>query len=639
MQRETERLEQMVNEMVANDAGVELSRPAMVALTRGLSFVPHEPASNESLQQDFERLRRSINLRLHFNVHRQQHESRNSLVSRVLRSDWAPPEALPRTSALWQQLLSSCAPTGTAQPNLDRSSLRAWTNLMRDERIYVLKADKGGKTVILNRADYIAEATRQLDDRDTYGELTRQQAEASYHTLHQTKIALAEALRRGGNITKTEQERILAEQVRIPAIYFLPKIHKAKREDTGTFAARPITAAVGSIFKSLDEYLAHVVAPLLPSIPGNLVDTGALLREMQALHDLPDTTCLFSADVESLYPSIPWTEGVASATWFYASRFHVVADWARDNGYLPPPKPPLFKRILTLILENNIFHFQDTRFFRQLKGTAMGCSMSVFLANTFMYRRTRHLLEHPPRGLLYLGRYIDDLVGVWTGPPGEIEQLFAQTVDEHIKLTYVIGGRSLEALDLVLELEQDGTIATRLFRKPTDGNQFLHWRSAHPVSLKTSVPYAQLLRIKRNCSRTTDYEREAEQLIERFRVRGYPEAVLTSARRKADAIDRATLLETGRNRHNEAEEALTLVMSYNEHHDRPMKQALRRFYAELLASPLVTERTERNGPPLPVRPPRVAYRAGRSLGSRLGPIFKRGPRSDRHNRTDEGQPI
>ena len=42
----------------------------------------------------------------------------------------------------------------------------------------------------------------------------------------------------------------------------------------------------------------------------------------------------------------------------------------------------------------------------------MGCSISVFFAHTFMANRMVKLLQDPPPDLLYLGRYIDDIIGV-----------------------------------------------------------------------------------------------------------------------------------------------------------------------------------------------------------------------------------
>ena len=363
------------------------------------------------------------------------------------------------------------------------------------------------------------------------------------------------------------------------------------------------------------------------------MDTGALIRDLARVKNLSPTATLFSADVESLYPSIPWDEGIAAATWFYASRFHVLLGAAKEKGLLAPPNPRVFKQILSVILKRNIFHFQEKHWFRQLKGTAMGCSMSVFLANAFMYKRTRSLLDKPPRGLKYMGRYIDDLVAVWDGKEElNVQTLFENTIDKSIKLTYVLGGKNLEALDLLLSLESDGTISTRLYRKPTDGRQYVHWTSAHPAKLKASIPYAQLLRIKRNCSKDEDFLKEASSLLEVFRIRGYPKEVLSQALEKAKMKGRIGLLVTGKERGKKkgSDERLCLVADYNESEAENLKRSVRNFYQRLLKDPLVEERVEYLEAPLPEMAPRVAFRAGQTLGSCLGPIFKKGsrPRTD-----------
>ena len=100
----------------------------------------------------------------------------------------------------------------------------------------------------------------------------------------------------------------------MPSIYFLPKIHKEKKEDTETFAGRPIIATVGEMLKSLDEFLAHLTAPLLHLIPWSLADTRGLINGLERFKNLSNNTILFLADVEALYPSIPWNEGISSAT-------------------------------------------------------------------------------------------------------------------------------------------------------------------------------------------------------------------------------------------------------------------------------------------------------------------------------------
>ena len=84
----------------------------------------------------------------------------------------------------------------------------------------------------------------------------------------------------------------------MPGIYFLPKIHKEKRADTGTFAGRPITVALGGLLKSIDAFPAHLTAPLLPRIPGSLTDTRGLIVDLEKMPLLPENAVLFSTDVE-----------------------------------------------------------------------------------------------------------------------------------------------------------------------------------------------------------------------------------------------------------------------------------------------------------------------------------------------------
>ena len=87
---------------------------------------------------------------------------------------------------------------------------------------------------------------------------------------------------------------------------------------------------------------------------------------------------------------------------------------AKKNGRLPPLNPKLFRTILELVLKKNFFSFQNSKWFHQQSGTAMGSSISVFFAymNTYMYYRSRTLLDNPPKNPHYLGRYIDDLIGI-----------------------------------------------------------------------------------------------------------------------------------------------------------------------------------------------------------------------------------
>ena len=70
-----------------------------------------------------------------------------------------------------------------------------------------------------------------------------------------------------------------------------------------------------------------------------------------------------------------------------------------------------------------------------------------------------------------------------------------------IKFTSDISDREISFLDLTIYIKQS-TLHTRLYTKPTDRHMYLNYLSEHPMSLKTSRPYSQFLRLKKIHSET-----------------------------------------------------------------------------------------------------------------------------------------
>ena len=595
----------------------------------------------DGLHQDLEALRRKINLTILF-AGEPPRRNPSSLVSKVVPSGWLPPPTIQEDAEPWRTFRNATAAalsgTEPSRNNFPRRLVKAWRSLSCNPAFYTIPADKGGKIVLWSRENYEREALRQLRDTSCYKPLSGDEAAAALATTIRDRNSLVTDLRIGGYITGPEATRLRTWEGSIPAVYFLPKVHKEKRTDTGTFPGRPIMAGTNGPLVQVDKFLTAITAPLLPRIPRSLQDTRHLLRELDDQR-VPAGARLFSADVEALYPSIPWEEGIDAATRFYEEHYGEVRSIARQANTCPPPPPPIFSDLLRLIITRNVFHLQDRLFYHQISGTAMGCCMSVFFANTFMYARSRSIIENPPRGLLYLGRYIDDLVGIFNGTPEEAEDAVAPITDKDIRLTFVHTSEEkpgLEALDVRLTIEGD-RIRSTLYRKPTDGHQFLHWNSAHPLHLKRSIPYAQLLRYRVNCSRDEDFVREAATLCKRFIKRGYPRRVLAQAYEKARASDRRALLhgEPARPAPSRDEEpAFTFVVQAEDVALPGIRAAMGTLAVNLVDIPAVRSKQERiRQPVFESGPPRLAIRCGRRLGSSLGPVYKRGGRP---TRTAEG---
>ncbi|XP_077137157.1 uncharacterized protein LOC143796700 [Ranitomeya variabilis] len=91
-------------------------------------------------------------------------------------------------------------------------------------------------------------------------------------------------------------------------------------------------------------------------------------------------------------------------------------------------------------------------------------------------------------------------------------------------------------------MARDGSLYTKLFRKPTATNSLLDYRSFHPAHTRNGVPMGQFLRIRRNCTSDEDFRQEALQLTNRFRQRHYPRRCISTAFQRANAHTQESLL-------------------------------------------------------------------------------------------------
>ncbi|XP_069613347.1 uncharacterized protein [Ranitomeya imitator] len=225
---------------------------------------------------------------------------------------------------------------------------------------------------------------------------------------------------------------------------------------------------------------------------------------------------LVTADIEQLYTSIRHVDGLR------ASRFYL------ESSNLDPDLRELVLELLEFILTHNFFVFKD-RFFLQRQGTAMGAACAPSYANLFLGYWEREIFQGGAQPVPHvhqiLGwyRYIDDVLFIWHGPAQELQEFMSGLNDNgsNIKLTFTYHQNEISFLDITLRVQENGEIHTDLFRKETSVNALLHSTSSHPPSTIRAIPTGQFLRARRICSSDTSFEREAVDLGERFRQRGY----------------------------------------------------------------------------------------------------------------------
>ena len=179
------------------------------------------------------------------------------------------------------------------------------------------------------------------------------------------------------------------------------------------------------------------------------------------------------------------------------------------------------------VLKNNYFEFNE-KVCRQISGTAIGTKFAPPCTCIFMDKmETSFLKTQQLQPFIWL-RYVDDIFFIWTHGEEQLK-LFLKDLNEFhpdLKFTYETSQNSANFLDINVSLK-DGAIFTDLHIRPTDGHQFLHYKSSHPNHIKNSIPYSQALRISRLCSSQEDFSAHISNLKDWFLARDYPQKVVS----------------------------------------------------------------------------------------------------------------
>lgn len=578
---------------IINQTVTVLTGPQIEALCLGLNFIANDSKLDDSEVTDttIKRFTKGINTALHFadideKTNKIKRPNPRGHLSKHISSGWEPEkkdwERLPEVAALWNKYRESST-RPNPPPGTPIQILQAIKELKDNPDIYITSADKGGGIVIWEAEAYEREALRQLRDANTYEELNEDSLKNNLKSLARDIYGYAENLYYFKRITDMEKAAIRSSTKENPSpIYFLPKIHKGIQKESLTFAGRPIVATYASPTHLIDKYLTELTRPLLPRIEGSLRDTTHLLTSLPN-EPVPASARIVTADVNSLYPSIPWEEGIEASVAHYESNYEWLKKHFKDKNLLEPPPASRFRDLLKIVLQHSYIHYQNKKFYHQIKGTAMGCCISVYFANAYMYSTMEVVIKTKPSHVIMLLRFIDDIFLISTGSDEEIRELFVRITNRHISYEISAATLSGDFLDLTIWIDPENRrVHTKPYSKPTAVPFFVHAKSMHPTSTINSIPFAQLLRIKRNSSTDDTYNVFANKLIRDFKIRGYSKWILKQARNKCDAIPRESLLRPATKPNGNIANSFKLIRPYSEAYDwKTVKQIINEIYASI----------------------------------------------------------
>ena len=170
----------------------------------------------------------------------------------------------------------------------------------------------------------------------------------------------------------------------------------------------------------------------------------------------------------------------------------------------------------------------------------MGTKLAPSFANLFMGNFEETYVYIYKLQPLIWKRFIDDIFFVWTYGPDELDKFvhYLNGCHRTIKFTIETSSKSINFLDTTVKKEENGSLSTTLYCKPTDSHNYLLYSSEHPRHILNGIPFSQMLQVRRICTKNEDFLINALMLTSHFIRRGCPTHLIITALKLALKLNR-----------------------------------------------------------------------------------------------------
>ncbi len=436
------------------------------------------------------------------------------------------PDILPHRNKICTTVARMLRRQPYIQPNLSPEHQKAVKDLQKmvqSGTVKITRADKGEKTVILSPEAYHDKCMEHLNDQTVYKPIRRSLLSKTHGRIHSVLQPLVNVKR----LLFSEKQKLnpSKEKVRDPYFYGLVKTHKINKP------LRPIVSNRDTVAHPMAKYLAQTLSSLLGLSPTHLWNSMDFKSNINEI-EFPKDATLASFDVSSLFTNV----SVDRALVCLHSRLIDHEDLWDDKTFL---KMEELMELVEICATSTYFLYITPRnqrqFYKQIKGLAMGSSLSPILAGIFMEFFESLSIPRAPVSILIWVRYVDDIFLVVKGDGLEVQVLlaFMNTQDE------------TGAIQFTSELEREGklpyldcdltkipskeaevfTLDIDIYRKPTSTDRLVHWKSSQPPQQKLAIVSCLGYRAKALCSNP---DLEMDRLSQVFRKNGYNPVTVNS---------------------------------------------------------------------------------------------------------------
>lgn len=374
-----------------------------------------------------------------------------------------------------------------------------------NQQLISLQADKGNKTVIMKRDDYLEKMNALVSDNNTYTKMRNNPTAR----VKRRNNELALRWSQNKYIDVKERAYINTSSAWPPRIYGLPKIHKPN------IPLRPIVSSINAPTYNMSKFLANIIRKSINHEKYNILNSYTF-HDFIVKQKIPQNYILVSLDVVSLFTNIPMD----------IVKENIDKRWNEIRKYTSLPLSD-FHDGIDLTLSHNYFMW-ESNFYLQKTGTPMGSCLSPSIADLVMDILLDTVIQKLPFEVPFVKKYVDDLITAI--PIGSEEQILRDFNSYHPQLQFTIESEVdnlLPFLDMVLiRNAENGSITTRWYRKPTSSGRLLNFLSGHNINQKLNTATGFINRVY---SLTSDPNFDSKSTIKKLlQSNNYPKSVINT---------------------------------------------------------------------------------------------------------------
>lgn len=374
--------------------------------------------------------------------------------------------------------------------------------------IVIRKADKSNTFVLMRKVDYCKKIDAILSDRTKFQKITKDPTEDLKKQIN-SSIAVINAEASPDNFMKLEGH------YEPGYIYGNPKIHKNLNDPP----LRPIISQIGTVVYETAKKLNSIIAKYMPK--QHVIDSTYEFIEI--CKTIKNPKFFASLDVESLFTNVPVSETI-----------EIILNHVYENPNIPPPHIPklIMKKLLNTCTTKSPFRNSDGALFVQTDGVSMGSPLGPTFASYYMCELENRALQTVQNRPKVYCRYVDDcfLAIESFDQLVTLKNYFEENSVLHFTYEMEVNKR-LPFLDVLLNRSPNG-VDTNVFRKTTNSEECINYKSICPAKYKLAVIKTLLHRAYAVCSSWENFHSEVDRIRQLLVNNSFPISVIDSTIQK-----------------------------------------------------------------------------------------------------------